>query len=88
MYADGMTKRGGNIPLLQTLMKTGRVCITEESATLERHRTDSKPRSSSSKTWTDPAECEGLRVSGSTPRFSSSPHAAVSTPRSKVCKRQ
>ena len=56
MYADGMTKRSGNIPLLQTLMLTGRVCITEETSTLEKHRIDPKTRNSQSKTRTDPAE--------------------------------
>ena len=50
MYADAMTKRGGNIPLLQTLMKTGRIAITKESTALEQMR-----RGSSSKTYTDPA---------------------------------
>ena len=38
MYADAMTKRNGNIPLLQILMRTGRICITEEAAILERHQ--------------------------------------------------
>ena len=50
MYADAMTKRGGNIPLLQTLMKTGRIAITKESIALEQER-----RGSSSKTYSDPA---------------------------------
>ena len=31
MYAGAMTKRSGDVPLLQTLMRTGRICITEES---------------------------------------------------------
>ena len=35
MYADAMTKRNGDVPLLQMLMRTGRICITEESITLE-----------------------------------------------------
>ena len=56
MYADALTKRNGNVPLLQTLMRTARVCITEESATLEKHRLDPKSRSSHSKTIVDPAE--------------------------------
>ena len=55
MYADGMTKRGGNIPLLQPLMRIGRVCITEETSTLEKHRLAPTKRSSSAKTHTDPA---------------------------------
>ena len=55
MYADGMTKINGNIPLVQMLMRTGRVCISSESATLEKHKTDPKTRSSSSKTKIDPA---------------------------------
>ena len=38
MYASAMTKRNGNIPLLQILMRTGRVRITEEAAILERHQ--------------------------------------------------
>ena len=56
MYADGMTKRNGNIPLLQTLMRTARLCITEEAAILEKHKLQPGTRSSSSKTLTDPAE--------------------------------
>ena len=40
MYADAMTKRNGNLPLLQMLMRTGRICITAESATLEKHKAD------------------------------------------------
>ena len=55
MYADAMTKRNGNVPLLQILMRTGRVCITEESAILERHQLQPSSRSSSSKTRVDPA---------------------------------
>ena len=55
MYADAMTKRDGNVPLLQTLLRTGRICITEESATLEKHRDSEFVRSSSAKTWHDPA---------------------------------
>ena len=34
MYADAMTKKNGDVPLLQMLMRTGRICITEESVTL------------------------------------------------------
>ena len=30
MYADAMTKKNGNVPLLQVLMRTGRICLTEE----------------------------------------------------------
>ena len=36
MYADAMTKRNGHVPLLQMLMRTERICITEESVTLEK----------------------------------------------------
>ena len=36
MYADAMKKKNGSVPLLQMLMRTGRTCITEESATLEK----------------------------------------------------
>ena len=50
MYADAMAKRGGNIPLFQTLMRTGRIAITKESIALEQER-----RGSSSKTYSDPA---------------------------------
>ena len=32
MYA--MTKKNGDVPLLQMLMRTGRICITQESVTL------------------------------------------------------
>ena len=56
MYADALTKRDGNVPLLQTLLKAGRICITEESAILEQHRDGSVIRSSSAKTRHDPAE--------------------------------
>ena len=49
MYADAMTKKNGNVPLLQMLLRTGRICITEESITLEKHK-----RNSSSKTHIDP----------------------------------
>ena len=56
MYADAMTKRNGNVPLLQMLMRTGRVCITEMAAILEKHRLDPKSRSSQAKTRVDPAE--------------------------------
>ena len=41
MYADAMTKKNGNVPLLQMLMRTGRIWITEESATLEKHKIES-----------------------------------------------
>ena len=75
MYADAMTKRNGNTPLLQTLMRTGRVCITEESATLEKHRTDTKARSSSSKTWSDPAASSA--APGSSAESSAVPPASV-----------
>ena len=39
-YADAMTKRNGNVPLLQMLMRTGRICITEESVALEKHKSN------------------------------------------------
>ena len=55
MYADALTKRDGNVPLLQTLMRTARICITEESVNLEKHKSDPKSRSSHSKTRSDPA---------------------------------
>ena len=55
MYADAMTKGNGNIPLLQKLMRTGRICITEEAAILEKHKMNAKSRNSSSKTRVDPA---------------------------------
>ena len=54
MYADAMTKKNGNTPLLQILMRTAKICITEESALLEKHKCDPKTRSSSSKTTVDP----------------------------------
>ena len=68
MYADALTKRGGNVPLLQTLLRTARIAITEESATLEKHRTSATPRSSSSKTYTDPAQPEDKVTRKSTPK--------------------
>ena len=54
-WADAMTKRNGNIPLLHILQKTGKICITEESATLAKHKVDPKSRNSSLKTKVDPA---------------------------------
>ena len=54
MYADAMTKRNGNVPLLQMLMRTGRISITEESVTLEKHNSNPSSRNSSSKTRIDP----------------------------------
>ena len=56
MYVDGMTKKNGNIPLLQIFMRTGKICIAEESATLEKLRIDPKLRNSSNKTKVDPAQ--------------------------------
>ena len=53
MYADAMTKKNGNVPPLQMLMRTGRICITEESVTLEKHKLNPSSRSSSSKTRED-----------------------------------
>ena len=53
MYADAMTKRNGNVPL-QMLLRTGRICITEESITLEKHKSNLSSRNSSSKTHIDP----------------------------------
>ena len=53
MYADAMTKKNGNVPLLQMLLRTGRICITEESITLEKHKSDPSSRNSSSKTHID-----------------------------------
>ena len=55
MCADAMTKRSGNIPLLQILLRTGRTCVTEEAAILEKHRMHPSSRSSSCKTRVDPA---------------------------------
>ena len=48
MYADAMTKRNDDVPLLQLMMRTGRTCITEEAAKLERHQLQPSSRSSSS----------------------------------------
>ena len=36
MYADALTKKNGNVALLQMLMRPRRICIIEESATLEK----------------------------------------------------
>ena len=54
MHADAMTKKNGNVPLLQMLVRTGRICITEESVTLEINKLNPSSRSSSSKTRVDP----------------------------------
>eukprot|EP00969_Alexandrium_andersonii_P067926 2996704-Alexandrium_andersonii.AAC.1 len=56
MYVDALTKRGGNVPLLQVLMRTATAGFTEESTTLARHQADPKARSSSAKTRTNPAD--------------------------------
>ena len=69
MYADAKTKRNGNIPLLQILMRTGRICITEEAAIMERHRVQPTSRSSSSKTRIDPATHRNETVSESETRW-------------------
>ena len=70
MYADAMTKRNGNVPLLQILMRTGRICITEEAAILERHQLQPSSRSSSSKTRVDPASQSNDTQSKSETRWS------------------
>ena len=49
MYADCLTKRNGNAPLMQALMETGVICLTEESLTLEKHKADPKTKGSSKK---------------------------------------
>ena len=54
MYTDAMTKRNSNVPLLQMLVRTGRICITVESITLEKHKSNPSSRNSSSKTYIDP----------------------------------
>ena len=41
MYADAVTKKNGCVPLLQMLMRTVRICITEESVTLEKQKIES-----------------------------------------------
>ena len=53
MCADAMTKKNGNVPLLLMLMRTGRICITEESVTLEKHKSNPSSRNRS-KTRVDP----------------------------------
>ena len=70
VYADAMTKRNGNVPLLQILMRTGRICITEEAAILERHQLQPSSRSSSSKTRVDPAAQSNDTQSKSETRWS------------------
>ena len=39
-----------------TLMRTGRICITEESAILAKHQVDPKSKGSHLKTYSDPAD--------------------------------
>ena len=76
MYADALTKKNGNIPLIQILMRTARVCITEHSAIMEKHRLDPKARSSHSKTHLDPALADGgtpISVAASTESDPSTP---------------
>ena len=41
MYADAMTNKNGDVQLLRMLMRTGRICITEDSVTLEKHKIES-----------------------------------------------
>ena len=74
MYADAMTKRNGNIPLLQILMRTGHICITEEAAILERDKLQHSSRSSSSKTRVDPAAQSNDAQSRSETRWSGNTH--------------
>ena len=74
MYADAMTKRNGNIPLLQILMRTGRICITEEATFLERHKLQPSSGSSSSKTRVDPAAQSNDAQSRSDTRRSGNTH--------------
>ena len=75
MYADAMTKRNGNVPLLQILMRTGRICITEEAAILERHQLQPSSRSCSSKTRVDPAAQSNDTQSKSETRWSGNTHS-------------
>ena len=70
MYADAMTKRNGNVPLLQILMRAGRICITGEASTLERHQLQPSSRSSSSETRVDPAAQSNDTQSKSEKRWS------------------
>ena len=63
MYADAMTKKNGNVPLLHMLFRTGRICITEESITLEKHKSNPSSRNRSSKTHIDQYLLMGVRVS-------------------------
>ena len=74
MYADAMTKRNGNIPLLQTLTRTGRICITEEVAIMGRHQLQPSSRSSSSKTRVDPAAQSNDDLSRYETRWSGNTH--------------
>ena len=76
MYADAMTKRNGNVPLLQILMRTGRICITEEAAVLERHQLQPSSRGSSSKTRVDPAAQSNDTQSKSETRWSGNTNKA------------
>ena len=62
MYADAMTKKNGKVPLLQMLLRTGRICITEESITLEKHKSNPTSRNSSSKTHIDPVTQAAMGV--------------------------
>ena len=59
MYVGALTKKNGNVPLIQTLMRTAKVCITEQFAIMAKHRLDQKSRSSHSKTHHDPAQEAG-----------------------------
>ena len=38
MYDDALTKKNGNIPLIQLLMRTGKLVIHEEKLTLQKHQ--------------------------------------------------
>ena len=85
MYVDAMTKTNGNIPLLQVLLRTGRICITEETAILERHRTQPSSRSSSSKTRVHPATHINDTVRGSETKWSGSAfHASEAQNQKKI----
>ena len=40
MYTDALTKRNGNIPIIQLLMRTGEIIIQEMKLTLQKHQQD------------------------------------------------
>ena len=67
MHSDVLTNQSGSVPLIQTLMRTVKICITEHFVFLVKHRLDPESRSKHAKTHYDPANRGPGSVSASAP---------------------